>query len=295
MNKLRAMKLFVRLSELGSFTAVADEVNATSSMVSKEIQKLEEDIGTRLLHRSTRRVQLTPIGKGYLLRCREVLLQLDDAEAFVQQAQNILQGKLRINLPMALGLAELGPVFADFMAAYPDIELDIHLGDENLDLIEHGFDLGFRASSRIFDSGYVGKPLKSFQYRICASPDYLNQYPNIETPQDLQNHNCFVYSYFKGGNEWPVAGGVRIKGSLKVNNTLFMRDIIVAGRGIGFLPGFIADEWISMGKLQEILPDFERPKLNLYALYPNRKHLPPILIKCIEFINDWFKQTTGQT
>lgn len=291
MNKLRGMLLFSRLAELNSFAAVAEELGSTPSMVSKEIQKLELEIGARLVHRSTRSIKLTGVGEGYLSRCREILAQVNDADAYVKQMQNSMQGTLRVNVPMVLGMTDLGLVLADYMRAFPDVKLDIHLGDESLDLVEHGFDLGFRASSRPFDSNYIGKRLKAFTYHVCASAEYLAKHPPIEKPADLHNHNCFVYSYFRGGNEWPVGEGVRIDGRLRVNNTLFMRDVVEAGLGVGFLPSFVAMPALQSGRLREILADFEKPDLTLYALYPNRKYSPPILEKCIEFLDDWFKKS----
>ena len=288
MDKLRAMKLFVRVVDAGSFTAVADELNVTTSMISKEIRRLEDELGVRLMHRSTRGQQLTPISEGYLQRCRELLIQMDDADAYVQHMQSNPQGKLRINAPMALGITDLSRMFSAYMTAYPDIELDIQLGDESQDLIEHGFDLGFRASSQSFDSNYVGKPLTQFSYQVCASPDYLARQPKIRKVADLKKHNCFVYSYFRTGNHWPLNEGITIGGTLKVNSTLFMCQLIEDGLGIGFLPSFIAKEGIENGKLKEILPKAERPALTLYALYPNRQFVQPKLLSCIEFLQTWF-------
>lgn len=285
------MFLFSRLAELGSFVAVAEEIDSTASMVSKEIQKLEQDIGARLLHRSTRKIQLTPVGEGYLERCRQILAQVNEADAYVQQSQNSMRGKLRINMPMVLGLTDLSLVIADYMRTYPDVELDIHLGDESVDLLEGGFDLGFRASSQLLDSGYVGKPLKAFDYHICAAPQYLKTHAPIKTVQDLTQHNCFEYSYFKGGKVWPVAQGIKIKGNLKANNTLMIRDAVEAGLGLAFLPGFVAKPGLDSGRLQEVLKEQLKPKLTLYALYPNRKHLPPALSKFIEFIQNWFAKS----
>lgn len=289
MDKLRAINLFVRVVDAGSFTAVADELNVTTSMISKEIRRLEEALGVRLLHRSTRGQQLTPIGEGYLQRCRELLISMDDADAYVQHMQSNPKGKLRINAPMALGITDLSRMFSAYMKAFPDVELDIHLGDESLDLIEHGFDLGFRASSQRFDSSYIGKPLTRFQYQVCASPDYLATHTRISKVADLKRHNCFVYSYFRGGNHWPLNEGVTIAGTLKVNSTLFMRQVIEDGLGIGFLPSFIAREGLQNGKLKEILPRTERPELTLYALYPNRRFVQPKLLSCIGFMQTWFE------
>jgi len=290
MDKLRAMKLFVRVVDAGSFTAVADELNVTTSMISKEIRRLENELGVRLMHRSTRGQQLTAIGEGYLQRSRELLMQMDDADAYVQHMQSNPQGKLRINAPMALGITDLSRMFSAYMTAYPDIELDIQLGDESQDLIEHGFDLGFRASSQSFDSNYVGKPLTQFSYQVCASPDYLARQPKISKVTDLKKHNCFVYSYFRSGNHWPLNEGITIGGTLKVNSTLFMRQVIEDGLGIGFLPSFVAKEGIENGKLKEILPKAERPALTLYALYPNRQFVQPKLLSRIEFLQAWFSE-----
>ena len=288
MDKLRAIQLFVRLADLGSFTRVAEQVNSSKSMISKEISRLEADLGTRLLHRSTRNVQLTHVGEGYLQRAREILSKLDDADNFVQDLQQNLRGKLKINAPMALGITDLSHLFADFMKANPEIELDIHLGDESVDLVEQGFDLGFRASSQPIDSNYVGRPLTRFTYKVCVSPDYLNTHPTITHPRDLKAHNCFIYSYFQGKNVWPIEGGIEVTGNLRVNNTMFMMESIKQGLGIGFIPDFVCQQAIDSGQVVEVLADSKKSLLTLYALYPVRKFVPPKLVQCIEYLEQWF-------
>ena len=288
MNKLRAIQLFVRLADLGSFTRVAEQTNSSKSMISKEIARLEVELGARLLHRTTRNVQLTHVGEGYLQRAREILSKLDDADNFVQDLQKNIRGKLKINAPMALGITDLASLFTDFMLTYPDIELDIHLGDENVDLVEQGFDLGFRASSRPIDSNYVGRPLARFAYRVCASPAYLKLHPPINLPQDLKLHNCFVYSYFQGKNIWPIEDGISVNGNLRVNNTMFMMDAIKRGLGLGFIPDFVCQEAIDTGEVVEVLSQSKKPKLTLYALYPARHLVPAKLVQCIEYLEKWF-------
>ena len=129
MDKFRAMKLFVRLADLGSFTQVADELNTSKSMVSKEITRLEKSLGARLLHRSTRKLQLTDVGEGYLQRCRQILLEVDDSESYIQERQSRPMGRLRVNAPMALGMNDLAAAFSVFLKQYPEIELDIEPGD----------------------------------------------------------------------------------------------------------------------------------------------------------------------
>ncbi len=288
MDKLRAIQLFVRLADLGSFTRVAEQVNSSKSMISKEIGRLEADLGARLLHRSTRNVQLTHVGEGYLQRAREILSKLDDADSFVQDLQQNLRGKLKINAPMALGITDLSYLFADFMRDNPEIELDIHLGDESVDLVEQGFDLGFRASSKPIDSNYVGRPLTRFTYRVCASPSYLEQHSAITLPRDLKDHNCFIYSYFQGKNVWPIEDGVTVSGNLRVNNTMFMMESIKQGLGLGFIPDFVCQQAIDDGQVVEVLADSKKPMLTLYALYPVRYFVPTKLIQCIEYLEQWF-------
>jgi DNA-binding transcriptional LysR family regulator len=288
MDKLRAIQLFVRLADLGSFTRVAEQVNSSKSMISKEIARLENDLGARLLHRSTRNVQLTHVGEGYLQRAREILSKLDDADNFVQDLQQNLRGKLKINAPMALGITDLSYLFADFMKANPEIELDIHLGDESVDLVEQGFDLGFRASSQPIDSNYVGRPLTRFTYKVCAAPDYLDKHPIIKLPKDLKDHNCFIYSYFQGKNVWPIEDGIAVKGTLRVNNTMFMMESIKQGIGLGFIPDFVCQKAIDSGEVVEVLADSKKAMLTLYALYPVRYFVPPKLVQCIDYLEQWF-------
>lgn len=294
MDKLRAIRLFVRLADLGNFTKVGDQENMSKSMVSKEISRLESHLGTRLLHRSTRNVTLTHAGEGYLEYARSILEKVNESDDFVQDLQQGLKGRLKINLPMTLGLTDLSEFFASFMQENPNIELDIHLGDESIDLVDEGFDLAFRASSKQIDSAYIGRPLKNFSYKICAAPQYLQNSPPIHQPKDLKNHNCFVYTYFRGKNIWPIDDGVPIKGNLKANSALFMLSAIKRGLGIGFLPDFACQQYLDSNELVEILKDSKKTDLTLYALYPARQHVPPKVIQCIRSLEAWFasKQNT---
>ena len=294
MNKLRAIQLFVQLANLGTVTRVAEQTNTSKSMISKEIGRLEAELGARLLHRTTRNVRLTHVGEGYLQRAQEILAKIDEAESFVLDIQQNLRGQIKINAPMALGITDLSSMFADFMRVNPEIELDIHLGDESVDLVEHGFDLGFRASSKPIDSNYIGRPLTEFVYRVCASPDYLDKHPPITLPKDLKEHNCFVYSYFQGKNIWPIEGGITVQGRLKVNNTMFMMEAIKRGVGLGFIPDFVCRQAISSGEVIEVLPESKKPMLTLYALYPARKFVPAKLVQCIEYLEKWFAEMPKQ-
>lgn len=288
MNKLRAIQWFVDLADLGSFTEVALARRASKSMVSKEISQLEADLGARLLHRSTRNTMLTPVGEGYLQHCRELLLKLSDAESFVQSAQGGLKGKLRINAPMSLGLTDLSRAFADFMAQYPEIHLDVHFDDEPTDLVDQGFDVGFRAASRPFETNYIGKPIARFPMGVCGSKTYLEKANKIENAEDLKQHNCFIYTYFRGRDVWPVGKSVQVSGTLRINNTPAMLEFVKAGLGLGLFPEFVTRQALADGTVVEVLPEEPKPELTLYALYPARHHVPPKLTRLIEFLGEWF-------
>ncbi|ALS98241.1 LysR family transcriptional regulator [Lacimicrobium alkaliphilum] len=289
MDKFKAMKCFVRVVELGSFSKVAEQSGASKSMISKQISSLEAELGARLLQRTTRRLQLTQLGAEYLQRCREILRQLDDTEAHIQEQQQVPKGRLRINAAMALGLTALAPAFTEFMRQYPDIELDIQLSDEAQDLLEHNFDLGLRVASQPFDSGYVGKAITQFSYSICASPTYLQQNGPINHPDDLLNHQCFEYSYFRSKNLWPVGvEGVVIGGRLKANSSVFLLDMVKQGMGVGFIPRFISHPALQSGEVVEVLASEQKPRMTLYALYPVRHFAPPRLSRFIEFLQNWF-------
>jgi len=288
MDRLGAMEIFIRLAELGSFTAVANEMNTSKSKVSKEFGRLEEHIGARLLHRSTRHLRLTSLGEVYLQKCKNIIKEVDEAQSFIQLLQQKPTGKLKVSMPMALGLTQLSSAFSDFMRAYPDIELQVHLSDDSVDLIEQAFDVGLRAASTTFDSNYIGKRLTEFSYKVVASQQYLDMHPAIKTPDDLAHHNCFVYSYFRKKNFWPLGEGVAISGSLKVNSTIFMMDLVKNDLGIGFIPDFVCCEAVDKGEVVSILPDYQRPKLTLYAMYPARHYMPITLRHFIDFMEHWF-------
>lgn len=291
MDKLRAMQLFVRVAELGSFSQVAGQTGYSKSMLSKQISALEQTLGTRLLQRSTRRLQLTQAGEDYLQRCRDILRQIEDTEARMQQQQQIPQGKLRINAAMALGLTALAPAFAEFMRLYPQIELDIQLSDEAQDLLQHNFDLGLRVASQAFDSAYVGQTITQFSYSICASPEYLRRHGTVNCPEDLMNHQCFEYSYFRHKHIWPVGkDGVAISGKLKANSSVFLLEMIKQGMGVGFIPRFISYQALQDGEVVEVLANQHKPKMTLFALYPVRQFTPPRLKLLIEFLQSWFSR-----
>lgn len=288
MDKLAAMRVFARVAEMGSFSRVADESDLSSSYVSKLVLQLEDSLGTKLLRRTTRRLQLTEAGAAYLPHCKQILEQMDRADSMVGEWGERPKGRLRINLPLSFALAELGPVMSAFARRYPELELDLNLSDQPVDLLEGGYDCGLRLTTQFQDSSYVASRLAAFKIMVCASPDYLAQHGIPTSPNDLLAHRCFVYAYATASNRWPLQTDeqpyVAVNGSLRVNSTPFMKSFVMDGQGIGVLPEFVARPEIGDGRLTEILKDVERPTLELYAVYPERSFVPAKVRVWIEFM-----------
>ena len=287
MDKFRAIKFFVRISQLGSFTKVAEESNLAKSIVSKEIGRLEESLGLKLFYRSTRSLSLTPIGESYLPACEQALVVLEEAENHLSD-NHAPSGLLKINAPMAMGLTSLNSITADFIERYPNIKLEVYLSDESLNLTKMGFDVALRLASMEFDSPYVGVLLDKYSYAVCAGKNYFDKHPPIKEVADLAFHNCFEYSYFRNKKYWPIGNGITISGNLKANSTIFMKEAIKNNQGIAFLPKFLCEDELMTGEFVEILPNTTKPDLLLYALYQDRKYKSPQLKIFIEFLKERF-------
>jgi DNA-binding transcriptional LysR family regulator len=289
MDTLRSMALFIKVAETGSFKQAADEMSYSNSLLSKDISKLEQMVGARLLQRSTRKIQLTEIGQGYLERCRKILSSHQEAQDYVQEMQGQPKGRLKVNAPMTLGITDLGKAFGAFTAQHPDVELDVDLSDDPVDLISQGYDVGFRASSTGIDVNYVGKPIATFSLHMVTTPEYLKICGPINSPEQLSEHNFYVYSLALSKNILPLGGGISVSGNIKANNTIFLREALLQGNGIGLLPSFVCAKEIQSGHFVELLSDHSLPKLSFYVLYPSRKYTPPKLTKFVEFMEAWFK------
>lgn len=289
MDTLRAMTLFVKVAEVGSFKQAAADMNYSSSMLSKEIDKLEQSVGARLLQRSTRKIQLTEIGKGYLQRCHTIIDTNQQALDYVQEMQGQPKGRLKVNAPMTLGITDLGAAFAAFTALHPEVELEVDLSDSPVDLMAQGYDVGFRVSSEQIDSNYVGKPISAFSLHIVTTQKYLDTHGPIDDASQLSKHNCYLYGLALSKNRFPINDGIYVSGSIKANNTIFIREALLQGHGVGLLPSFVCTQYIKSGQLVELFTDTTLPKLSFYVLYPSRHHTPPKLARFVEFMAHWFK------
>jgi DNA-binding transcriptional LysR family regulator len=291
MDALTDIAVFVRVVERGSFTLAAGDLALSRAVVSKYLSRLEDRLGARLLHRTTRRLSLTEAGAALFEASRGALERIEEAEAAVAQFQSKPRGRLRVSAPMSFGILHLGPAMADFARAYPEITLDVRLDDRFVNLVEDGFDVAVRIGA-LTDSSLVARKVATTRAVACASPGYLAEHGEPESPEDLASHNCLVYSYLADvwrftapdGREIPVA----VKGSLRINNGIVLAEAAVAGHGILVTPSFYVAPLLRSGRLRQILSRYKLKELGIHAVYPQRGHVPPKVRAFVDFLAQRF-------
>ncbi len=282
------MKMYVAVVEGGSFAAAANRLDVSRAMVSKQMQKLEEHLGTRLMNRTTRRLSMTETGRAFYERSAQIVADVEEAEQIAGQMTRMPQGVLRVTIPLSYGQHRLAASLGAYTQAYPLVQLDIALSDRKVDLVEEGFDVAIRIGA-LPQSDLIAKKLGAIHSIACAAPAYLARSGTPLTPADLGNHACLAYSLTGGGADWrfespdgPVI--VPIAGPIKADNGDIIRLAAIGGAGIAFQPGFIVDDDIAAGRLVRVLPGWQSAELGVYAVYPSRKHLSAKVRTFVDFI-----------
>lgn len=279
MESTLAMTAFVRAVEREGFSPAARELGVTPSAVSKLVTRLERRLGIVLLHRSTRRLALTPEGELFFERARAIVEAIADAEHEVMRFGERPRGRLRMNVGTAFGTYVLVPALHEFKMRYPEIELDLSLDDSVVDLMEAGADLGIRVGP-LSDANIVARRLCALTRVISAAPAYLERRGTPRTPEDLARHDCLTLKSVSGQREWPFrdADGVRqveVNGTIKVNNAETLYELALLGLGIIRLADIIVGPAVRDGRLIPLLTDSHRPEeLPLYAVYPATRYRP---------------------
>lgn len=287
MDRLEGMRLFVRVAEMGSFAAVANQMNVARSVVTRQVAALEAHLGTKLIARSTRRLSLTSAGAGYLEKCREILGLVEAAESGLNDDRQAPRGHIRITLPLSFGIRQLMPLFGDFMAANPEIALELDFNDRRANLIEGGFDLAIRITDRL-EPGDVARKIGGSRGIIAAAPDYLARHGRPQHPQDLLDHECFGYllatrpswSFFVDGElQWfPVTG------RLQANSGDALLAAAIQGLGVVRAPTFIAEQAVRDGRLEILLPAYPTLELGIYAVFPSNRYVPHRVRTLVDFL-----------
>ncbi|NCT84598.1 MAG: LysR family transcriptional regulator [Comamonadaceae bacterium] len=293
MDRFLEMKTFVAVVDAGSFVGAADALAISKAAVSRYVAELESRLGVRLLHRTTRKLSLTPEGEVFDARCRELLSGLDEAESEVSSHSGEASGLLRISAPFSFGLLHLAPLWPAFMAEHPKVTLDVTLADRIVDLVEDGFDMAVRIG-RLPASSLVSRPLTSTRLVLCASPDYLRQRGMPAHPSELASHDVLAYSLFSTGDQWEFSGAegavsVKVAPRLRTNNGDTCRVAALRHQGVVLQPSFLVGPDLSAGTLVELMPGWRSTELGVYAVYPSRKFLSPKVRVMVEFLAQAFR------
>jgi len=276
-----AMRSFVRVAELASFTQAAQSLGQPKASVSGAVQRLEAELGTRLLHRTTRRVQLTPDGEAFLERCKDLLADLDEMQQLFRPARGGLQGRLRVDMPAGVARLHVLPRLPEFMAAHPELQVELSSTDRRVDIIREGFDCVLRIGS-LAESSLVARPLGRMPQINLASRGYVREHGQPRRLEDLAQHRLVHYAPVLGmrttGFEYVDAAGttqrLAMAGSLTVNNSEAYEAACLAGAGIIQAPGLGQRELIESGQLVELLPAYCAPSMPVSLVYANRRQLP---------------------
>jgi DNA-binding transcriptional LysR family regulator len=275
MDKLAQITTFVRVVELGGFSAAARDLQVAPSVVTTQIQALEQRLGVRLLNRNTRSVKPTEVGEAYYERCLDLLKRFEVADDYVQSMQEVPRGVLRLNV--ALPLIDLvTPVVAAYTAQHPEVSVRMIMSGRDPDLIEEQFDLAIR--HRMPSSGsLIVRKLGEASLIVCASPKYFANRPMPEKPSDLVNHNCLIYTDSGAGDRWPIFStdsDMHVHGNLSSNSVFALRDAAECGQGIVVLPQYAAAESLKAGRLVQILQQYTTNKRPIAVVYPHRGLVP---------------------
>ena len=289
MDKLAGMEAFVRVVEGGSFAAAAAQAGVSPTMVAKQVQAIEKRLGARLLHRTTRRHQLTEIGQLYLERCRAALAGVALAEASALELQRTPRGRLRMVAPVGFGSRTLAPALADWLAAHPDVSVDLTLDDRPETLLHAGHELGVVIGD-VNDASLVARPLRLYRRLLAAAPSYLAAHGKPRHPRDLAQHACLGNTYWKHSDRWHLQGPggeiwvVPVSARFTANEGGALRRAAAAGAGIVLQPEDALAGDIAAGRLAPVLPSWSFQPTPMHLVYPQDRKPTAKLRSAIDFL-----------
>lgn len=293
MDRLAEIEALVAVVESGTFSAAGERLGLAKSVISRRVSQLEQRLGSRLLHRTTRRLSLTDAGRNFYQRAVQILADLDDAEQGASSASAELRGTLKVAAPLSFGLAHLSSALSDFLGRHPAIEVNLDLNDRNINLVEEGYDVAVRIGD-LQDSTLVARRLGTSRMVTCASRTYLERHGEPLHPYDLQRHIGLQYSNISYKQHWQflTPDGRTLQAQpqirMRANNGEVLAGAAVAGMGITSGPTFILGPYLQAGKLQLILTDYRRPSLGIFAVTPPGRLLPQRVQRFIEFLSGRF-------
>lgn len=285
---------FARVVELKSFTAAAQKLGVSKSVVSARLSSLEERLGSRLLQRTTRKLSLTADGLALYERAARIANEADAATERAAALSSTPRGALRVNAPVHLAQLYLAQPIAAFLARYPEVRVELLVSDRFVDLVEESVDVALRVSARLRDSSLVGRKLAEARTVVCAAPAYLKARGTPATPADLLDHDCLRYSLIKAADEWRFRQGgkslsVPVASRFEAASGSVLREAALAGMGIAVLPSFAVADDLASGRLQQVLAEFSFVRIAIHALYSSARVLPANVRAFVEVLAAHFK------
>ena len=292
MDRLASMGIFVKAVETGSFSKAADALSMSSQAVGKHVRALEDHLGVKLINRTTRQQSVTDFGRDYYERVRNILAEIEIAESLAAERRAVPRGRLRVNAPMTFGAHELACVLPRYLAAYPEVEVELTLADRLVDLVDEGYDAVFR-TGQLADSGLIARRLRSMKFILCAAPAYIEARGALKTPAEVRDHECLGFAYGATRDRWSFGGpdgtmDVEVSCRLVANNGQALLTLALAGLGLLLQPSALVWDAIEDGRLVRLLPEYEAPDRPLHVLYAPDRRITPKLRSFINFAIEQF-------
>ena len=276
MDRLTSLEVFSKVVESGGFSAAGRRLNMSTTMVSNHVQALEDRLGARLLNRTTRKVSLTEVGRAYYDRCIQILADIEQADDVAGALQSTPRGTLRVYTATHI-VQFVAPVITEFLAAYPDVKVDLSMGERTIDLIEEGFDVAIRLTPPP-DSSLIVRGLATWRHVLCCSQAYVEKLGRPEQLSELAERNClrhvnYPYDEWRFVDRKGAPASVRVSGRLISNSGETLRRAALEGIGIVLAPGFLLHDDLESGRLVRLLPEYRPVEFSMNAVYPHRHHL----------------------
>ncbi|MGJ8694462.1 MAG: LysR substrate-binding domain-containing protein [Thalassotalea sp.] len=275
---------FVYVAENESFTLAAKKMAISTAQVSRQISTLEKRLNIKLFYRTTRKVSLTEEGRVFYQHCRSVLDGLEEAERAITNLQSKPQGKIKLTAPVTYGEQQILPLINNFMQQHENIAVTAYLTNQQIDLVEGGYDLAIRLG-KLNDSSLMAKKLGQRTNYACAAPEYLKQYGIPHSLSELTNHNCLLgtldYWHFKGSAK---EKNIRVSGKIRYNSGFGLVDAALKGLGIVQLPDYYVQQHLQSGALISLLDNYRAPDEGIWAVYPQNRHLSPKIRLLVDYL-----------
>lgn len=290
MDRLQSMRVFAKVVEQGGFARAGMAMDISNAVITRHVADLESHLGTRLLNRTTRKLSLTETGQAYLERVRQILQEIDDAEAIASSQSQKPTGTLRIYSQPAFGQFQLAPLLPLYAQNYPDVLLDVMLTDRNIDLVEEGIDVGiFLGNSDKFDASMITRQLGVAEALVCASPAYLKRYGTPKLPHEISKHKCLNFSVDWLRHSWPMRGpngtiNIPVSNTMLSNNGDLLRQCAAAGMGVVSGPSYALRSDLESKRLVRLFPEYCLGQMPVAIVYPSRRLLAAKVRSFVDFM-----------